>query len=1044
MLHKSFKPAKCKTALKLAASRIKLLKNKREAQLKQLKRELAQLLETGQDQTARIRVEHVVREEKTMAAYDLIEIYCELIVAPFTSKYGKNSSLQQLNYVQTVVSRLLVEKLSAKAPDGPTKMKILSAIAEEHNVKWDPKSFGEKDIMPHEDLLAMPTGTSHLDPRTIGTGCEEMEFRHSYAAEQSGFSVGRQSWNMEFKDATAAAQAAAESAERASMAARAAAELSSQGRITRQHLREKESVFRSRDEGLQTYAGSRVEGEYLAKDPVNKTPHKRITRQHSTETKKASVFRSRDEGIQTYAASRVQGEHLANDPVNNTTHRSNSGMNHEQSFENEQDDMAGLAERFNNLKSTNRPSQLASSKSSSSSVNDYPLVNDFQMADSHYRKNLSELEKSDLVGEANIKGESSESEVELVSEVHDEMRSENVGYFEATSNREQSSSVSSHSHSQISRDDHNVFSSFSHQKFSEEAAKEPYIFYEGNFQRNTKETNPFDNASVVFDDSGSDDDGLKLDDKGEYNGQDSGSYYLSEGRKSSSHLLANTSADSPRLNMEESLGKSSSQSPFASGWHATSVFSEGLTSDTVSSQVDESLPVTFDESDGPSSESEGELNKSKLVESTHTGSFPHKDIACSGNPETTQNERHHFIGSSLAEKENVGSNRKNQGNEVGAETDRTFSYGYLHTNPISHRLAKSQTKSNDNPKTSGFSSVKDDIQSYQSVYNLEDTISIKESSLESGKELNFAILTGGLRNKGYRHPPYRRNPSDNSSVSKQAERIIIPVHPKINKNSSLGTPVPHSDASDDESDEELAKQTQEPYIHKAAPEVNKKSGLRSYFDLDNSDSEEELPNQTVTKTRPGPGLSRRTKQTVTSNTLSISERNPYLKSRLPSDSSITPEYAMEMEHNSSSSSSYTIEAQVMPTSLEKSSDYWGSSEQGRSTGQIFSKPISQSKMALHNWGSSEQRRSAEPSKPIMESKRYSQEENLKTSAWEQRSNPPLRTVSSGAAESTKASCSKDDTLSRENSINKASHVHPKLPDYDALTAHLLSLRQHRQ
>lgn len=27
------------------------------------------------------QVEHVVREEKTIAAYDLIEIYCELIVA---------------------------------------------------------------------------------------------------------------------------------------------------------------------------------------------------------------------------------------------------------------------------------------------------------------------------------------------------------------------------------------------------------------------------------------------------------------------------------------------------------------------------------------------------------------------------------------------------------------------------------------------------------------------------------------------------------------------------------------------------------------------------------------------------------------------------------------------------------------------------------------------------------------------------------------------------------------------------------------------------
>lgn len=45
-----------KTSLKLAVSRIKLLKNKKDAQVKQIKRELAQLLETGQERTARIRV----------------------------------------------------------------------------------------------------------------------------------------------------------------------------------------------------------------------------------------------------------------------------------------------------------------------------------------------------------------------------------------------------------------------------------------------------------------------------------------------------------------------------------------------------------------------------------------------------------------------------------------------------------------------------------------------------------------------------------------------------------------------------------------------------------------------------------------------------------------------------------------------------------------------------------------------------------------------------------------------------------------------------
>ncbi|KAG7563681.1 Vacuolar protein sorting-associated protein Ist1 [Arabidopsis suecica] len=72
VLHRSFKPAKCKIALQMAASRLKILKNKKDTQIKQLRRELAQLLESGQTQTAKIRVEHVVREEKTVAAYELL------------------------------------------------------------------------------------------------------------------------------------------------------------------------------------------------------------------------------------------------------------------------------------------------------------------------------------------------------------------------------------------------------------------------------------------------------------------------------------------------------------------------------------------------------------------------------------------------------------------------------------------------------------------------------------------------------------------------------------------------------------------------------------------------------------------------------------------------------------------------------------------------------------------------------------------------------------------------------------------------------------
>ncbi|KAJ0521502.1 putative vacuolar protein sorting-associated protein Ist1 [Helianthus annuus] len=139
-----------------------------------MKMELAQLLETGQERTARIRVEHVTREEKMVVAYDLIEIYCELIVArfpiiesqktclvdlkeavtSFTTKYGKDfvSAAIEL-HPDCGVSRMLVEKLSAIAPDLQTKIKVLSVVAKDHNIDWDPTSFEEKESKPSSDLL---------------------------------------------------------------------------------------------------------------------------------------------------------------------------------------------------------------------------------------------------------------------------------------------------------------------------------------------------------------------------------------------------------------------------------------------------------------------------------------------------------------------------------------------------------------------------------------------------------------------------------------------------------------------------------------------------------------------------------------------------------------------------------------------------------------------------------------------------------------------------------------------------------------------------
>ncbi|XP_039115874.1 uncharacterized protein LOC120251418 [Dioscorea cayenensis subsp. rotundata] len=353
MLPKSFKGAKCKTSLKLAMSRIKLMRNKKEIQVKQMRRDLAQLLEAGQEQTARIRVEHVIREEKTLSAYELIDIYCELIVArlpiiesqkmcpidlreaiagvvfasprcadipelmdvrkQFLAKYGKEFITSALEVRPDCgVSRLLVEKLSARAPDGQTKVKVMTSIAEEHNIKWDPKPFEDQLQKPNEDLLAgpstfasvnqmpvkssnfsdppssmnepstrmsqneipsKPTGfnassapnintpstsvpsVSHSKPDNMDGRSARQEVNSANQMENG--SLNRQSWNMEFKDATSAAQAAAESAERASMAARAAAELARRG-----------SAPYDINDGLDRSEFAKAKDEYATKESV--------------------------------------------------------------------------------------------------------------------------------------------------------------------------------------------------------------------------------------------------------------------------------------------------------------------------------------------------------------------------------------------------------------------------------------------------------------------------------------------------------------------------------------------------------------------------------------------------------------------------------------------------------------------------------------------------------------------------------------------------------------------------------------------------------
>lgn len=919
MLHRSFKPAKCKTSLKLATSRIKLLKNKKAEQVKQLKRELAKLLESGQEQTARIRVEHVVREEKMMAAYDLIEIYCELIVARlpiiesqkncpidlkeavasvvfaaprcadipelmdvrkhFTAKYGKDfvSGAVELR-PDCGVSRLVVEKLSAKAPDGPTKIKILKAVADEHNIKWDHELLAEKESKPPDDLLNGPStfemagrvpinpptvqpppsphdmgpsnvqapyqnnerkdvfktydelkarqspqfdysqtasqtqspGTPDLDSRPSGTGVQRTEFRDSHSADGGTFSPGKQNWNMEFKDATAAAQAAAESAERASMAARAAAQLAGRGDISRQHSTEsyKSSSYGMRDEMPHKDAGSTSQNLQGAEF----SSRANMSRQHSTESHKSASYGARDEVPQNYAGPTGQRGHHRGDPVNTLRHESYSGMHHEQIESSKQNNLEGeVGNLYSINKAADSPKKSSSFKSSPSSFNGETSANELENADRYSRRNSSGKSQTEHLGDVNRKSGSSEN-------IH-EVRI-----------RKQPSNSSSRSHSSSFGNDRDDASNLFGQHTQNDLSEGLFV---NDSPTDIKETHPYDNASMAFDDSGSDDDGYNLDLDHGHKQHEYSSGFSPPGHQSSSHLSPTVNSWSDRQNVESPRNPPTfSESHLFTEEESAPSPSESLSKSPVTSQTVD-LPVTFDNSDGPSSESEGELEKPKLVGSVDSNKLIRKESADS----------------------------------------------HEDKKDISSQLLVEATEDSDDP--------------------------VEEPSSGSDKELKLGNLIGGLRNKGLRRPPYSRVHRSSASSSREAAPDTSPViaepPPAVefpvshgsrnqepfkkesnateNKRPSTRTSIAHDISSDDESaDDELPKQTLRSSTEEKFDKRGSIGGNRKpistvplpFFDSGNSDSEEDIPKRTsVNDSQPKTVFSRRTK-TSDSNTESTS------------------------------------------------------------------------------------------------------------------------------------------------------------------------------
>jgi len=157
----------------MSVERLKLLQSKKANLMKQKKREIAKLLEQGKDESAKVMVEHVIREDFVIEAYEILEVHTQLLLArmgviedekdcpedireavcsliwteprcaeisefkeikkQFSKKYGQ----EFVDHASDYVNQKVLHKLSIRAPEEALVSSYLNEIARVFKVDWE-------------------------------------------------------------------------------------------------------------------------------------------------------------------------------------------------------------------------------------------------------------------------------------------------------------------------------------------------------------------------------------------------------------------------------------------------------------------------------------------------------------------------------------------------------------------------------------------------------------------------------------------------------------------------------------------------------------------------------------------------------------------------------------------------------------------------------------------------------------------------------------------------------------------------------------------
>lgn len=168
--------AKAKVQLRLSVQRLRIAQQKKEAHAKGSRRDIALLLEKGKTESARVKVEAVINEDVNLELYELLELYCELLIARFglldqntrdpdpgisegvcsiihaaprtevkellilrdmlMHKYGRDFSVAAMENRSGCVSERIMRKLVIETPSEELVDGYLGEIAKAYSVKW--------------------------------------------------------------------------------------------------------------------------------------------------------------------------------------------------------------------------------------------------------------------------------------------------------------------------------------------------------------------------------------------------------------------------------------------------------------------------------------------------------------------------------------------------------------------------------------------------------------------------------------------------------------------------------------------------------------------------------------------------------------------------------------------------------------------------------------------------------------------------------------------------------------------------------------------